>query len=876
MKRIFSLLLLALLLGGCISQERTPYHEIALTGETSQDTTFLWPFYMGDKRAHYALWPLIKKSPGCFALLPFYNYDHGIHDIALIATRSTHTNESRLFPLWYQNPNGWLLFPFAYSFWDETHANFGSPLLFNVIREGSDFEAIHALLYFSNRSSNSSRKALFPFFSYYARQDKEDYALWTPLFRRGVKTWSYQDEGKLCTERHFYNRNSLLSLYGFTHDQSWTGTKETPRQTLTTDKTFSWIFPFWWQWGDHLTGERGDLLLPLYFRKVNQLDAPGTYATPLFGWGADRSWWYALNCGRYEDSRWVLPFAFWTYRNKDGVLERNLWTPLGYANTTRTPSGPTELHAWGIGPLLPIIANGDDDTFNLLGSFLWYWKHYPLQNDFRANLPKCVHCRPRNTGTMFECTRSNLLLGTLYAHYWEREYEAESLVEQRPIYIEQNKTHLGLLLWSQDQCTLHGSEHLPKGATYPGKTGASYSLLGGLWSTEAWLTLSVHDLPTDYPECKEHHWSSHDYLKFKNSTHQTENTYGWILWQDEATIHTDCHRNQLVETAFRTPLFGWGTSHYQTATGETHPAGNKYSILLALYRHEASTYHFNDERCYTPHGATDRRDLQEQSILAGLLWKQSQDTFAKKHTTARDLDPTTPDFETEHRYDNSLLCGLLAKTKHREYSNEPHGGSYTKRFDRDFLCSLLYHEEMYCHQNQYCDNEVCRETLTESGKIKCWHVTEKTATKTHDIRVLLGLLANYSLDDTLRYERTLEAPDAPETCISNRFKERFTVLLGIPYASERSRDGTVKRKGLLGLLFDQRHSPTDNTETFGILGFLYRSNRHADGTRERLIFPFIRTTSHETNDTASFSFFGNFLKYERLPDGSTDWTLFWL
>ena len=102
------------------------------------------------------------------------------------------------------------------------------------------------------------------------------------------------------------------------------------------------------------------------------------------------------------------------------------------------------------------------------------------------------------------------------------------------------------------------------------------------------------------------------------------------------------------------------------------------------------------------------------------------------------------------------------------------------------------------------------------------------------------------------------------------------MLLGIPYASERSRNGTIKRKGLFGLLFDQRLSPTDNTETFGILGFLYRSNRHADGTRERLIFPFIRTTSHEANDSASFSFFGNFLKYERLPDGSTDWTLFWL
>ena len=104
-------MLAAFLLGGCLSQERTPYHEIALTGAEAQETSFYWPLYMGDGRAHYALWPIFNQSPGCFAVLPFYNYDHGIHDVALLATRSTQTNESRLFPVWYQNPRGWLLFP---------------------------------------------------------------------------------------------------------------------------------------------------------------------------------------------------------------------------------------------------------------------------------------------------------------------------------------------------------------------------------------------------------------------------------------------------------------------------------------------------------------------------------------------------------------------------------------------------------------------------------------------------------------------------------------------------------------------------------------------------------------------------------------------
>ena len=866
--------LAVLLLGGCISQERTPYHEIALTGAEAQETSFYWPLYMGDTRAHYALWPIFKKSPGCFAILPFYNYDHGIHDVALLATRSTQTNESRLFPVWYQNPRGWLLFPFAYHFQFNTGMSVGSPLVFNYYK-GKDHATVQSLLYYSEETAYRTRRILFPLAFYSARKDQEDYELWTPLFRRGVETRGRESrDGAYITQRRAFARNALFSLYGSEHNQAWRGTKAEPRQTLTEDSTFSWTFPFWWQWGDNLTGERGDLLFPFFLRHVDQLGASGSYATPLVGWSAEGVWWYALNYGRYHDSRWVLPFALWTRREKAGVLERNLWTPLGYANTTRPASGPIDLHEWGVGPLLPILANGDDDNFNLLGGLLWDWERNPLADDaWSSNLPACAQCRPRNTGTKSESTCSKLLLGTLYLHTWKRDYEAESLAEERPLYIEQDKTRLGLLLWAQEKRAFYGDEYLPEGVHYPGKTGFSYSLLGGLWSKADWLTKSVESVKP----CGAHYWSSLDYRQFRNSWYQQENVYGWLLWKDELGVHTDHLQNRLVEQSFRTPLWGWGTSQYQTATGETFDVGRKMSFLLALYRHEDSVEHFNDGVIYTPHGAAERRTNHDQSILGGLIWEdRARFATVLKPTTAEDVDPATPEVETMLLHETSLLVGLLAESEQIKHAAATHGGWTRERLKRDMLCSLLYNEERYRQREQFCDMDACCEHHDDPTCDCCLRALDKEHVERHEVEVLWGLLANYTYDDVQHYEREVRSPEAPAQCKMDYFNDRFTVLLGIPYSSTGERDGTRTRKGLLGLLFDQRVVPAEGTETFGILGYLYRFNRHADGTRERLILPFIRTTARDEDGAASFSFCGDLLKYERRPDGSTDWTVFWL
>ncbi len=87
MFRIGFIGLCALVMCGCLTTERTPYNEVDFLAETSSEQMVnAWPFYNGNGVVNYVAWPFIKWSPGCFAALPFYNYDHGIHDFCLLGT----------------------------------------------------------------------------------------------------------------------------------------------------------------------------------------------------------------------------------------------------------------------------------------------------------------------------------------------------------------------------------------------------------------------------------------------------------------------------------------------------------------------------------------------------------------------------------------------------------------------------------------------------------------------------------------------------------------------------------------------------------------------------------------------------------------------
>ncbi len=149
MKTIWiGLVVAALALGGCLQKARTPFNEVSIFSddsanelETAPTVENYWPLYLSDGRASYWMWPFIKSSPGCFAVQPAYNYDHGIHDILWFITLSPESGEYRVWPLFYRCPTWWMFAPFAYAADETDYESAGSPLLFNWNRRWYTTEA---------------------------------------------------------------------------------------------------------------------------------------------------------------------------------------------------------------------------------------------------------------------------------------------------------------------------------------------------------------------------------------------------------------------------------------------------------------------------------------------------------------------------------------------------------------------------------------------------------------------------------------------------------------------------------------------------------------------------------------------------------------
>lgn len=143
MKAIWICLTAAMVaLCGCLQKARTPFNEVSIFGDDSANelekaptVENYWPLYLSDGRASYWMWPFIKSSPGCFAVQPAYNYDHGIHDILWFITLSPKSGEYRVWPLFYRCPTWWMFAPFAYAADETDYESAGSPFLFNWNRD---------------------------------------------------------------------------------------------------------------------------------------------------------------------------------------------------------------------------------------------------------------------------------------------------------------------------------------------------------------------------------------------------------------------------------------------------------------------------------------------------------------------------------------------------------------------------------------------------------------------------------------------------------------------------------------------------------------------------------------------------------------------
>ena len=301
--RLLRVPLFCLVACGCLSKARTPYNEVGLfsdrtprseTDDTPMEspelaappnkTVNLWPLYNGDGRAHYIAWPFIKWSPGCFAIQPFYNHDHGIHDFLWICTLSPKSGEYRLWPLFYRSPKWWMLLPLAYG----TDTAYGSPLLFN--HNDNFTHVLNVVTWKDGGDVQRQNRLLFPLWFSRTYEGSDAKAWFTPLAgagedpRRNAKWWFALTAGKSAT-----------------------------RST-----TLRWALPFW------ISYEKGDCFVhwtPLSFGRTEK-DSSELDLGPL---GLPLPFYCYDSLGR-ED---LVCFPFWYSRNdwyassaRDGSSQR--------------------------------------------------------------------------------------------------------------------------------------------------------------------------------------------------------------------------------------------------------------------------------------------------------------------------------------------------------------------------------------------------------------------------------------------------------------------------------------------------------------------------------------------------------------------------
>ena len=252
---------------GCLDKHRTPYNEVSLfAGDEQKEgrkTLNLWPLYLSDGRARYVAWPLIKSSPGCFAFLPFYNYDHGIHDVCLLATAVPEEGVYRFLPLFYRDPERCFLLPFFYV----GEESWGSPLLFNAVDFGP-FQFTNLLNVIVIKGKDSTLRTFFPFawwitsksysangvlpLWFWAGNDRgTESLLWTPL--------SYYDRDKKSTRFHigplglpFYATvetptRSFSRRFLVSHDRHWASSANKPNGPLINNE-WGVGFGLLWKW----------------------------------------------------------------------------------------------------------------------------------------------------------------------------------------------------------------------------------------------------------------------------------------------------------------------------------------------------------------------------------------------------------------------------------------------------------------------------------------------------------------------------------------------------------------------------------------------------------------------------------------------------
>ncbi len=828
-------LLLITLLTGCLTKARTPYNEVSLFSNDApaiQDKTTdpqelatppgktinAWPFYIGDGRAHYFAWPFIKKSPGCFAILPLYNYDHGIHDIALICTLSPESGEYRLWPIFYRSPEWWMLLPFAYAH----EEGFGCPLLFNI---NEDFKSI--LTFCWGRSN-----WMFIPFAFYESSEDGDYGFYSLLYSQELDT-----HGDWTKRNHY----ALIKLFG---SEIVTNSKENSREVS------QWLFPFWfrgyynpkgegkmywyhhgfplyWSWG-HETGETPDsnhLFIPFYYKRSFG-EGGSALCTPLAGYGKapqqDASWWYFLNVGAaesdivykrwggyvydeagkkirpwfrptrvHERSKWALPF--WFGSEKVGKRKTD-WTPFSYAERTTTE---TELNIGPLGLAFPFsmersAAREETFVFPVTHKKTWYTTSARTGNKERV-APEADEWRVLGGLLWSKERRSRLPSGVQPVDLVNGWSQTESSAWKIPL----------LRLGAKDE-TEWTNNRLTEEKTWRG-----YGLLTTYEEATYWYGETCY--------CGKHKNNSPREM----SSWRHERGYSALLSSCDEVAYTDFERPsrsyESVDRGFLLDAIHWGSN----------TRGNRnFSLGWDLLTHYEKDVWGSDWQ----ESSIDYELLPWGLLLDVNLWELSSSSSAE----------------------TSLLWGLLY-----DYDRDTHHLE-TKTCWRAKHAKTCTKED--CEPSRHHDVN-CRET-------------KRSSTLEHDI--LWGILWNHEIEDhqTWHAHKDVEHPELTKPTEDYYFDE-MRALFGLPYVRKTQRDGSYVAKSLWGLLYDHTEKTTDNTETLGILGYLYRYNRYADGSTARTVFPFITYENNVPEETSSISFLYKLFRHESTPEGSNIW-LFWI
>lgn len=757
-RRLLTALVLVAALCGCISQPRTPYNEYGAFSDGPEpepgSTVNLWPLYNSDGRSHYVAWPLIKRSPGCFAFLPFYNYDHGIHDVALLATLVPAKGEYRVIPFFYRNAWG-----------------YGSPLLFNVNNRFT-----HVL----NTVVWSDGGCVFPF----AWWDKEgEKLIWTAPM--GLLGGVYRDR-EAGPDRVHWLFPLLYARTGGT-DGSLTMVA-TPLAGGGKDSTDRWgyLFPLGFMVSgencsslytlvgrrlsdasgyalnigplgmpipyrhSNLNGTVTDALLPFWFARVYPGNGGGYLLTPFFGFGKNAeekgAWWYGLVAGHLKDRKgtvhWALPL--WLVAERNG--KSTLWTPL--FTRLRDADGDRALN---VGPLgLPWPYTGkraayeDSDIVFPLFSRKTRW-----------------YVDKRSDGTV-----------------------GRTGVRSR------DDTGLLSLLWSSSIWNHAPDADLTRGFHMEGwEWSLGFDLLG---ATDR--TVTTRYSASDAEDAERIPWITRTQRK----------RFGWLLWRSS---HVEDSRYGITDSLF-TPLYSHETDSGPMPSSET----GLLMDAVSWYDRGGENPRFGLDVLWSlgaRYGSTE--DASDLEILAGLLWNGYTDPT--QTWRLRRIGPW-----------------------------EAFGSDGEAMASHNALFGLLWHSALY-------------------GSPK---TDTRPAIPNHRVRALLcGLL----------YWNTAVGLNDPGDGPRSWYQEYTSVLTPLVWSSVNDRQSTLRRRVLCGLLHDYDRDIDTGVETFGILGFLYRSVRTPEGSVDRSFFPFV-TVGDDAKGTSYFSFFHRLIRVETTPEGRHVW-LFW-